>query len=258
MKLGKLSGYPPVKRAPRLQPNYREEAMVNKVVASIEEAVADIPDGATVLIGGFGQAGTPFNLVQALVKQGAHELVIISNSISQVAPLVENRQVKKLIASFPVWVDRTRPNPLEKEPGMVELEMVPQGTLAERIRAAGAGMAAFYVPTGVGTSIEEGKEKRVFGGKEYLLELALKGDVALVKAYKGDRLGNLIYRMSARNYNPLMAMAGNLTIAEVEEIVDVGQLDPEVIITPGIFVDRVVKAPKHVEWMYQKSSVAKG
>jgi len=227
--------------------------MVNKVVANIGEVVGDIPDGASVMIGGFGQAGTPFNLVQALVKQGARDLVIISNSISQVAPLVENNRVKKLIASFPVWVDRTRPNPLEEEWGAVELEMVPQGTLAERIRAGGAGVAAFYVPTGVGTSMEQGKGKITFDGKECLLELALKADVALVKAYKGDRLGNLIYRMSARNYNPLMAMAGNLTIAEVEEVVDVGQLDPEAIVTPGIFVDRVVKAPKHVEWVYRKN-----
>lgn len=229
--------------------------MVNKIVASLELAVADIQSGALIMVGGFGQAGSPFNLVEALVKQGAQGLTMVSNSISQVAPLVENRRVRKLIASFPEWVDRSRPNPLIEQcaSGEAEIEMVPQGTLAERIRAGGAGIAAFYVPTGVGTIMEQGKEKRVFGGKEYLLELGLRADVALLKAYKGDRLGNLVYRMSARNFNPLMAMAASLTIAEVEEIVDVGQLGPEVIVTPGIFVDRVVKAPKRVQWMYRQT-----
>lgn len=229
--------------------------MVDKVVASTQAAVADIQNGALIMVGGFGQAGSPFNLVDALVKQGACNLTVVSNSISQVAPLAENRQVKKLIASFPEWVDRSRANPLVEQcaSGEAEVEMVPQGTLAERIRAGGAGIAAFYVPTGVGTIIEQGKEKRTFEGKEHLLELGLKADVALIKAYKADRMGNLVYRMSARNYNPLIAMAASLTIAEVEEIVDVGQLDPEVIVTPGIFVDRVVKAPKHAEWMYRQA-----
>jgi 3-oxoadipate CoA-transferase alpha subunit len=226
--------------------------MIDKIVPSVESAVAGIRDGATIMIGGFGQAGTPFNLVQALVEQGAQGLTVISNSISQAAPLVENRRVRKLIASFPIWVDRTRPNPLDEQvpAGEIELVMVPQGTLAEAIRASGAGIPAFYTLTGVGTFIEQGKEKRVFDGKEYLLELALKADVALVKAYKGDRMGNLVYHMTARNFNPLMAMAAELTVAEVEEIVDVGELDPESIVTPGIFVHRVVKAPKRGEWMY--------
>lgn len=228
--------------------------MINKIVASTQQAVADIQNGAIVLIGGFGQAGTPFNLVEALVKQGARGLTVVCNSISQAAALVENKRVKKLIASFPVWVDRTRPNPLDEQlpAGEIELELVPQGTLAERVRAGGAGIPAFYVPTGVGTVVEQGKEKGVFGGRECLLELEIKANVALIKAYKGDRVGNLVYRMSARNYNPLMAMAGSLTIAEVEEIVDVGELDPEVIVTPGIFVDRVVKAPKRAQWMYKR------
>jgi 3-oxoadipate CoA-transferase alpha subunit len=228
--------------------------MIDKVMPSIEGAIAGIKDGAVVMIGGFGQAGTPFNLVQALVKQGAQGLTVISNSISQAAPLVENKRVRKLIASFPIWVDRTRPNPLDEQvpAGEIELVTVPQGTLAEAIRAGGAGIAAFYTPIGVGTFVEEGKEKKLFDGKECLLELALKADVALVRAYKGDRMGNLVYHMTARNFNPLMAMAATLTIAEVEEIVDVGELDPEIIVTPGIFVDRVVKAPRRGEWMYHK------
>jgi 3-oxoadipate CoA-transferase alpha subunit len=227
--------------------------MIDKIMPSVESAVAGIKDGAAIMIGGFGQAGTPFNLVQALVEQGAQGLTVICNSISQAAPLVEKRRVRKLIASFPIWVDRTRSNPLDEQvpAGEIKLVMVPQGTLAEAIRAAGAGIPAFYTLTGAGTPIEQGKEKRVFNGKEYLLELALKADVALVKAYKGDRMGNLVYRMTARNFNPLMAMAAGLTIAEVEEIVDVGELDSEVIVTPGIFVDRVVKVPKRGEWMYR-------
>jgi 3-oxoadipate CoA-transferase alpha subunit len=226
--------------------------MIDKIMPGTELAVAGVKDGATVMIGGFGQAGTPFNLVQALVEQGAQDLTVISNSISQAAPLVEKERVKKLIASFPIWVDRARPNPLDEQvpAGKIELVTMPQGTLAEAVRAAGAGIAAFYTPTGVGTFVEEGKEKKIFNGKECLLELALKADVSLVKAYKGDRMGNLVYRMTARNFNPLMAMAGELTIAEVEEIVDVGELAPEVIVTPGIFVNRVVKAPKRGEWMY--------
>jgi len=230
--------------------------MIDKIVPSIELAIAGIKDGAVIMIGGFGQAGTPFNLVQALVEQGAQGLTVISNSISQAAPLVENRRVRKLIASFPIWVDRTRPNPLDEQvpAGKIELVTIPQGTLAEAIRAGGAGIAAFYTLTGVGTFVEERKEKRIFNGKECLLELALTADVALVKAYKGDRMGNLVYRMTARNFNPLMAMAAELTIAEVEEIVDVGELDPEVIVTPGIFVHRVVKALKRGKWMYQSES----
>jgi 3-oxoadipate CoA-transferase alpha subunit len=228
--------------------------MIDKVMPSIEGAIAGVKDDAVIMIGGFGQAGTPFNLVQALVKQGAKGLTVICNSISQAAPLVENKRVRKLIASFPIWVDRTRPNPLDEQvpAGEIELVTVPQGTLAEAIRAGGAGIAAFYTPIGVGTFVEEGKEKKLFNGKEYLLELTLRADVALVKAYKGDRMGNLIYRMTARNFNPLVAMAATLTVVEVEEIVDVGELDPEIIVTPGIFVDRVVKAPRRGEWMYHK------
>ena len=224
--------------------------MINKIVAGTKEAVADIKDGATVMLGGFGFTGAPFNLVQALLEQGARQLTVICNSVSQAAPLIENRRIRKLIASFPVWVDRSRANPLDEQyaTGEVILEIVPQGTVAERIRAGGAGLAAFYTPTAVGTELEQGKEKRVFDGREYLLERALRADVALIKAYKGDRMGNLVYHAAARNYNPIMATAANLTIAEVEEIVDVGQLDPETIVTPGIFVDRVVKTHKRLQW----------
>jgi len=224
--------------------------MINKIVDGTKQAVADIKDGATVMLGGFGSSGAPFNLVQAVLEQGARQLTIICNSVSQVAPLIENKRVVKLIASFPVWVIRSRTNPIEEQvaAGEIVLEMVPQGTLAERIRTGGAGIPAFYTPTGVGTELERGKEKRIIDGREYLLERALRADVALVKAYKGDRMGNLVYHATARNYNPIIATAANLTIAEVEEIVDVGQLDPESIVTPGIFVDRVVKVPKRLSW----------
>lgn len=224
--------------------------MINKIVAGIEQAVADIKDGATVMLGGFAHTGAPFNLVQALLEQGTRQLTVICNSVSQVAPLVEEKRVVKLVASFPMWVVRSQTNPLDEQlaAGEIVVEMVPQGTLAERIRAGGAGIPAFYTPTGVGTELERGKEKRVIDGKEHLLEWALKADVALVKAYKGDRMGNLVYHTTARNYNPIMATAAKLTIAEVEEIVDVGQLDPETIVTPGIFVDRVIKVPKRSHW----------
>ena len=232
--------------------------MINKVVASTQLAVADIQDRASVMIGGFGQAGVPYNLIDALVELGVRELTVISHALAQCASLVQNKQVRKLITTFARWVDPTRFNPLEEQyaAGELEVELTPIGTLAERIRAGGAGMAAVYTPTGVGTIVEQGKEKRVFEGKEYLLELGIRADVALIKAYKGDRMGNLVYRMTSRNYNPIMAMAGNLTIAEVEEIVDVGQLDSELIVTPGIFVDRVVKAPKRSVWLYQQSPEA--
>ncbi len=227
--------------------------MIYKITDSIQSAVSNVVDGASVMVGGFGQAGTPFNLVDALVNKGLKNLVVICNSISQVASLVENRCVKKLISSFPIWVDRSRLNPLDEQihAGEIEVEVVPQGTLAERIRAGGAGIAAFYVPTGTGTIVEQGKEKRVFDGREYLLELGLRADVALIKAFRGDRHGNLVYNKSARNYNPVMAMAGRLTIAEVEQIVQAGELNPETIVTPGIFVDLVVQVPKKAQWMYK-------
>ena len=225
---------------------------MNKIVSSTREAVADIFDGATVMIGGFGGAGRPQRLIEALLEQGARDLTCIANAPMNFETLVENRRVKKAVVTFPVWPSPLRPNPFEDqyEAGEIELELVPQGTMAERIRAAGAGMAAFYTPTGMGTEVAPGKEVRTFGGKEYLMELALKADFALIGAYRADRLGNLVYRMASRNFNPLMAMAATVTIAEVQEIVEVGQLDPEHIVTPGIFVDRVVKTEKEVTWHY--------
>jgi len=232
----------------------------NKVLSSFAEAVADIPDGAAIMIDGFGsQGGMPSELIRALRDHGARELTIIGNTAgmsgfgtrpgeSFIHPgiLFENHQVKKVIASFPVSRSPSSPTEFEKayRSGGIELEVVPQGTLAERIRAGGAGIAAFYTPTGVGTLMEQGKEKRAFGGREHLLEMALKGDFALIRAYKADRMGNLVYKGTSRNFNAVMATAAAVTIVEVDEIVDVGELDPEAIVTPGIFVHRIVQRPK--------------
>jgi 3-oxoadipate CoA-transferase alpha subunit len=220
---------------------------MNKIVPSVEQAVADIPDGATIMIGGFGAAGLPLNLTRALIAKGTKDLTVICNAITEFFELVEAKRVKKAITSY-VGIPRSimPVNPLEEQyrAGEVELELVPEGTLAERIRAAGVGLAGFYTPVGVGTPVEQGKETKVFNGKKYILETALHADFALTKGYHGDRFGNLIYRKVARNQNPIMAMASNVTIAEVEEIVEVGQLDPDIIVTPGIFVDRVVQAKK--------------
>lgn len=224
---------------------------MNKVFSSPEEAVADITDGSTIMFGGFGVTGIPFTLIRALCKKGTRNITAVSNSPggrledSDLSILFRNRQIKKIIASYPVYADKVNVFEQQYLKGEVELEMVPQGTLAERIRAGGAGTAGFYTPTGIGTIVAEGKEKRTFDGKEYLLELALRADFALIKAHKADRMGNLTYRMSARNFNPVMATAAKVTIAEVDEIVEVGQLDPETIITPGIFVKRIVKGEKY-------------
>lgn len=224
---------------------------MNKVFSSPEEAVADIADGSTIMFGGFGVTGIPFTLIRALCKKGTKNITAVSNSPggrledSDLSILFRNRQIKKIIASYPVYADKVNVFEQQYLKGEVELEMVPQGTLAERIRAGGAGTAGFYTPTGIGTIVAEGKEKRTFDGKEYLLELALRADFALIKAHKADRMGNLTYRMSARNFNPVMATAAKVTIAEVDEIVEVGQLDPETIITPGIFVKRIVKGEKY-------------
>jgi 3-oxoadipate CoA-transferase alpha subunit len=220
---------------------------MNKIVPSIEKAVADIPDGATIMIGGFGAAGLPLNLTRALIAKDSKNLTVICNAITEFFELVEAKRVKKAITSY-VGIPRSiMPiNPFEEQyrSGEVELELVPEGTLVERVRAAGVGMAGFYTPVGVGTSVEQGKETKTFNGRKYILETALHADFALIKGYKGDRFGNLIYRKVARNTNPIMAMAAKVTITEVEEIVEIGQLDPEVIITPGIFVDRVAQAKK--------------
>ncbi len=217
--------------------------MIDKRVPSLAEAVAGIEDGATVLVGGFGEVGVPNDLIDALVSQGATDLTIVANNAGAgergVAALLKAGRVRKVICSYPrsagsVWFeDRYRR-------GDVELEVVPQGVLSERIRAAGAGIGAFYNATGVGTTLAEGKETRVLDGRVQVLEYPLRGDVALVKGRLADRWGNLVYRATARNYGPTMAMAAGLTVAEVDGIVELGGLDPELIVTPGIFVDRVI------------------
>lgn len=220
--------------------------MINKVFTSVQEAIADVHDGASIMIGGFGFTGTPFNLVKGLIEKKVNGLTIICNSFNNIMIMEDRTQVAKVIMSFPIAPTRAwMRSPLETavRSGEIEVEHVPQGTLVERMRAGGAGLAGFYTPTGVGTIIERGKEKREFEGREYLLERALQADFAFIKAHRGDTRGNLVYRMAARNFNPIMAMAANITIAEVKEIVEPGAIDPDIVITPGIFVQRVVKAP---------------
>ena len=243
--------------------------MINKVLETFEEAVRDVPDGAVIMIGNFAvPGGTPFYLIQALRKQGAKNLTIVANTAGGIGLtldyddhriLFENKQVKKVIASFPFSTSASRPSVAEKQilAGEVELEIVPQGTLSERIRAGGAGVPAFYTPTGAGTVIEKGKEVRVFDDRPCLLERALKADYAFVRAFKADLMGNLVYRGTQRQFNPIMAIAARTTIAEVDQIVDPGELDPESIVTPGIYVKRIVKVkedpgfPRHLERNFQ-------
>ena len=217
--------------------------MIEKEVASLAAAVADVPDGATVMIGGFGTAGLPNELVGALLEQGAKDLTIINNNAGNgdigLAALLAARRVRKIVCSFPRQVDSHHFDRLYRA-GEIELELVPQGNLAERIRAAGAGIGAFYTPTAYGTPLAEGKETRLIDGRGYVLEYPISADFALIKAEKGDRWGNLIYRKTARNFGPIMASAAKCAIAQVREIVPLGALDPEVIVTPGIFVQRVV------------------
>ncbi len=220
---------------------------MNKVYPSAEAAVADVPDGATIMVGGFGSAGVPEALVRALAARPVRGLTVVSNGTGEgesgLVHLIRNRQVRRVLASFPA-PGRSPDFEQQYLAGEIELELVPQGTLAERIRAGGAGLAAFYTPTGVGTPLAEGKEQRTFDGRTYLLEHALRADFAFVRAHCADPWGNLVYRKTARNFNPVMAMAARVTIAEVEEIVPVGALDPETIVTPGIFVHRVVAVPR--------------
>lgn len=217
--------------------------MINKQVASLAEAVAGIHDSATVMIGGFGRAGQPVELIDALIEQGAKDLTIVSNNAGNgdtgLAALLALGRVRKIVCSFPRQSDSWVFDGLYRE-GKIELELVPQGNLAERIRAAGAGIAAFYSPTAVGTELAEGKETREFNGKQYLLEYPIKADFALISALKGDRWGNLIYRETARNFGPIMATAAASTVVQVDEVVELGSLDPEAVVTPGIFVNRVV------------------
>ena len=208
-----------------------------------DAAVAGIADGSTILIGGFGLAGMPVILIDALIRQGAGELTVVNNNAGNgdtgLAALLAAGRVRKMICSFPRQRDSYVFDGLYRA-GKIELELVPQGNLAERMRAAGAGIGAFYGPTGVGTPLAEGKEQRTIDGRDYLLEYPIKGDVALIGAYVADRMGNLVYRKTARNFGPVMATAAALTIAEVHRVVEIGQIDPEVVVTPGIFVDRVL------------------
>jgi len=224
--------------------------MINKIFSSPAEAVADIFDGATILISGFGEAGSPIELIHAVIDKGVKNLTIVSNNTGSghvgLAALIENKQVKNVICSFPKTANSVVFPELYSK-GEIELELVPQGTLAERIRCGGAGIPAFYTPTAVGTVLAEGKEKRIFDDKEYLLEHAIKGDFALVKCLKADRYGNLVYNKTARNFGPIMCTAAKTTIVQAKHIVEVGDIDPEVVVTPGIFVQRVVHIPNPME-----------
>ena len=215
--------------------------MKGKVWDSFEQAVADIHDGATLIVGGFGLCGIPEKSIEALRNQGTKNLTIVSNNCGVddwgLGLLLANKQIKKMVASY---VGENKIFEQQFLSGELEVELAPQGTLAERIRAGGAGIPGFYTATGVGTPIAEGKEVKVFDGREYLLERAIVGDFALVKAWKADKLGNLVFRKTSRNFNPIAAMAGKITIAEVEEIVEVGELDPDEIHTPSVFVQRVI------------------
>jgi len=216
---------------------------VTLVADSAAEAVAGIHDGATVLIGGFGMAGLPIALIDALIEHGATDLEVVSNNAGNgetgLAALLAAGRVRRIVCSFPRQGDSYVFDDLYRT-GKIELEVVPQGNLAERLRAAGAGIGAFFCPTGVGTPLADGKETRTINGRDYVLEMPIKGDVALIGAHIGDRLGNLIYRQPARNFGPVMATAATLTIAQVRRVVEVGALDPEAVVTPGIYVDRIV------------------
>lgn len=223
--------------------------MIQKKFENAVKAVEDIHDGATLLVGGFGGSGLPSHLVAALVKQGAKDLTVVSNNIGAVsdgvAALISNNQVKKIICSFPVG-PHADDLVARLQAGTIELEIAPQGTLAERIRAGGAGVPAFYTPTAAHTELGEGKEMRTFNGRDYILEEAIVGDFAFVKAQKADRWGNLVYRKTQRNFNPVMATAAKVTIAEVDEIVELGGIAPETVITPSVFVHRLVQLEKEV------------
>ena len=218
--------------------------MIDKFIASAAAALADVPDGATVMIGGFGNAGMPAELIDALIAQGAKDLTVVNNNAGNadagLAALIGARRVKKIICSFPRQTDSWHFDKAYRA-GEIELELVPQGTLAERIRAAGAGIGAFYTPTAFGTKLAEGKETRRIGDRDYVLEYPIHADYALIKAERADRWGNLTYRMTARNFCPIMAAAAQCTVAQVRETVELGALDPESVVTPGIHVKRIVR-----------------
>jgi 3-oxoacid CoA-transferase subunit A len=228
--------------------------MACKVFNNADEAVADIQDGATLLVGGFGLCGIPENLISALVKRGVKNLTCVSNNCGVddfgLGLLLKTKQIKKMVSSY-VGENKTFEQLMLS--GELEVELVPQGTLAERIRAGGAGIGGFYTPTGVGTIVAEGKEKRVFDGVEYILERPIKGDFALIKAWKGDKMGNLIYRYTARNFNPMMATAAKVTIVEVEHLVEVGELVPDQIHTPGIYVHRIFQGKNYEKRIEKKT-----
>ena len=218
--------------------------MINKIYDSIASALADVKDGSTILVGGFGDAGLPTALIDGLIEQGARDLVIVSNNAGTgdhgLAALLKAGRVRKIICSFPRQPDSTAFDDLYRA-GKIELELVPQGNLAERIRAAGAGIGALYTPTGYGTLLAEGKETREINGRHYVLEYPIHGDFALISALRGDRWGNLVYRKTGRNFGPIMAMAAKVAVAQVKEVVELGEIDPETVVTPGIFVQRVVQ-----------------
>ncbi len=217
--------------------------MINKIAGSVAEALAGVEDGATVMVGGFGTAGIPNELIEGLIEQGARDLTLVNNNAGNgeagLAALLKAGRVRKVICSFPRQADSHVFDSLYRS-GQVELELVPQGNLAERIRAAGAGIGAFFCPTAYGTELSRGKETREIDGRHYVLEYPIHADLALIKAERGDRWGNLTYRKAARNFGPVMAMAARKTVASVHEIVELGALDPEHIVTPGIFVKQVV------------------
>ena len=218
--------------------------MINKILESAEAALADVRDGSTVMIGGFGNAGMPAVLIDALIAQGSRELTIVNNNAGNgdtgLAALMKAKRVRKILCSFPRQADSWHFDALYRA-GEIELELVPQGTLAERIRAAGAGIGAFYTPTAFGTELAKGKETRRIGDRDYVLEYPIQADYALIKAERADRWGNLVYRKTARNFAPIMAAAARCTVVQVRETVELGALDPETIVTPGIFVKRIVR-----------------
>jgi len=240
---------------PSVKMTQKEGLRVDKVFPSAAAAVADIPPGASLLVGGFGLVGIPENLIRALAESGVANLTCVSNNCGVddfgLGILLQRRQIRKMVSSY---VGENKEFERQFLSGELEVELVPQGTLAERIRAGGAGIGGFYTPAGVGTPVAEGKETRVMNGREYILELPIVGDFALVKAYKADRAGNLVYRKTARNFNPMIATAGRVTIAEVEEIVEIGELDPDAVHTPGIYVQRVIRGA-HYEKRVERRTV---
>jgi 3-oxoadipate CoA-transferase alpha subunit len=220
--------------------------MINKIATSVADAIGEVKDGATILVGGFGTAGIPDVLIDGLIERGGRDFTIVNNNAgngtSGLARLLQLGRVRKIICSFPRQADSFVFDELYRS-GKLELELVPQGNIAERCRAAGAGIGAFYTATGVGTPLAKGKEVRNINGRDYLLEYPIHGDLALIKAHKGDRWGNLTYRLAARNFGPVFATAAKHTVASVHEIVELGELDPETVVTPGIFVKKIVKIP---------------